>query len=55
VPAAVRAGKGRHDVVVAPALLHPKVGAADLRRPGASLQACEHEEVPKEMSMCTDS
>jgi hypothetical protein len=41
VPAAIRAGQGHRDVVVALALLHPEVGAANRRRPGSLLQAHE--------------
>jgi hypothetical protein len=45
VPAAIRAGQRRWDVVVAAALLHPKVGAANRRRAGSLPQAGEPEEV----------
>jgi hypothetical protein len=55
VPAAVRAGQGHRDVVVAPALLHPEVGAADRRRPRTLLQARELEEVSEKVPMGTDS
>jgi hypothetical protein len=55
VPAAVRAGQWRRDVVVIAALLHSKVGAANLRLAGFLPQASEPEEVPKQMSVCTDA
>jgi hypothetical protein len=55
VSVAIRAGQGRRDVVITPALLHPEVGAANHRRLGAILQARELEEVPEEVPMRTDS
>jgi hypothetical protein len=36
VPAAIRASQGGRDVAVAPALLHPEVGAAYRRRPSST-------------------
>jgi hypothetical protein len=54
VTAVVRAGQGGRDVAVAPALLHSEVGGADRHRPGAILQAREHEEVPEEVPMGTN-
>jgi hypothetical protein len=55
VPATVQAGQGHQDVVVAPTLLHPEIGAADRCRSGAILQAGEPEEVLEEVPMGTDS
>jgi hypothetical protein len=55
VLATVRAGQGRQDVVITPALLHPEVGGADSRRPGTLLQARELEEVPEKVLMGTNS
>jgi hypothetical protein len=46
---------GTPNVVVAPALLHLEVGAADRHRPRTLLQACELEEIPKKVPMGTDS
>jgi hypothetical protein len=53
VLAAVRVGQRGQDIVVAPSLLHPEIGAADRRCPRAILQAHEHEEVPEEVPMGT--
>jgi hypothetical protein len=47
VPAAVRAGQGHRDVVIAPALLHLEVGAADRGRPGTLLQSRKLKEIMK--------
>jgi hypothetical protein len=55
VPTAVRASRGHRDVVVAPALLHPEVGAADRRRPGTVIQARKLEEILEKVPVGTDS
>jgi hypothetical protein len=55
VPATVRAGQCQWDVVVAAALLHPEIGAANRRRAGAILQAGEPKEILEEVPMGTDS
>jgi hypothetical protein len=53
VPAAIRPGHGGRDVAVTPALLHSEVGAPDRRRPGAIIQAREHEKLLEEVTMGT--
>jgi hypothetical protein len=55
LPASVRVGHGRWDVVVAPALLHPEIGAHDRHRLGTILQAREHKEILEEVPMGTNS
>jgi hypothetical protein len=55
VPATVRSGQRHRDVVVAAALLHPKVGTANRRRTGSLPQAGEPEEVPEQMPLCNDA
>jgi hypothetical protein len=55
VPTAVRAGEHHRDVVVAVALLRPKIGAADRRRTGAVPQAGELEETLEQMPVGVDA
>jgi hypothetical protein len=50
-----RAGQQRQDVVVALALLHPKIGASNHCRAESLPQAGEPEEVPEQMPVRTDT